>query len=100
MEVFITKLPTLDQIIFVLDGMIPDINERKIVQAFYLSKSTVADESGHALQEYTFIKWPEFIEFIARLAWMKYRGGYQHEEWGLVRKTKPVLDILLSIVRE
>ena len=31
---------------------------------------------------------------------MKYRGGYQHEEWGLVRKTKPVLDILLSIVRE
>ena len=30
-EVFITKIPTLDQILFVLDGLIPDINERKIV---------------------------------------------------------------------
>ena len=48
------------------------LTENKIVQAFFLSKMTVANENVDANFEYTFMHRPEFLEFIGRLAWLKY----------------------------
>ena len=61
---------------------------------------TVPEETSQSSYEYTFLKWPEFIEFIPRLAWFKYRGTYQHEAWRLKSKILPVLDALLPLVSE
>ena len=44
------------------------MKDRELHVAFYLSKQTVPQETEHSPQEYTFLKWPEFIEFIPRLA--------------------------------
>ena len=99
-EVFKTELPTIDQIVFALKGMIPEVDDRKVVQAFYLSKMTIAEETEMANSEYTFLRWPEFLEFIPRLAYMRHRGTYKHEEWRLERKIKDLLDILLRLVGE
>ena len=70
------KEPSVDQIVAALKGLIPDVFEKEILQAFYLSKMTVAKESEHCEYEYTFLKWPEFCEFIARLGYFKYNDTY------------------------
>ena len=54
------------------------MNEARIVQAFYLSKMTVVSECDKANIEYTYLHWPEFIEFIGRLAQVRYLKEYQH----------------------
>ena len=41
-----------------------------------MSKMTVVEENEDANYEYTYLHWPEFIEFIGRLAQVKYRGKY------------------------
>ena len=79
-------------------GIIPNVGEVKVAQAFYLSKMTVVEESDSSDFEYTYLHWPEFVEFMARLAQVKYRGTYQDEEWPLENKTGIVLEAVLSIV--
>lgn len=61
---------------------------------------TCVEETSQSDYEYTYLKWPEFIEFIPRLAYFKYRNTYQHEAWRLKSKIQPVLDALLAIVGE
>jgi len=64
--------PTIDQILCFMKDKVPDVTERKIVRSFYLSKMVVSLESDNSSREYTFMKWPEFIELIPRLAYFKY----------------------------
>ena len=52
------------------------ITDEMIVQAFFLSKMTVVNENEHANYEYTYLHKPEFLEFIGRLAWLKYFDTY------------------------
>jgi len=66
-----------DTLIPVLEPL--HLTDKKIVQAFFLSKMTVISENNDANYEYTYIHKPEFIEFIGRLAWVKYEGTYLHE---------------------
>ena len=74
------------------------LTDTMIVKAFYLCKMTVVKESENANFEYTFIHWPEFIEFLPRLAWLKYLETYHHSSWALYRKTKVLLDSLFKLV--
>ena len=69
------------------------------MQSFYLSKMTLVDELEQANQEYTFIKWPEFIEFVGRLAYFKFQKTPQ-AFMSLKQKLITVLDSLLALVNE
>ena len=53
-----------------------NLNDDKIVQAFFLSKMTCAQETVTSNVEYTYLYFPEFLEFIGRSAQLKYR--YTH----------------------
>lgn len=53
-----------------------NLTDKHIIVAFYLSKQTVALEVENSNYEYTFIHWPEFLEFLCRLAWLKYKENY------------------------
>lgn len=44
-EVFSTKVPTIDQVLNAFAGRIPDIDDKMILRAFYFSKMTVAEET-------------------------------------------------------
>ena len=58
-------------------GVIPEVGEPHLIKAFYMSKMTVVEEGEDSNYEYTYLHWPEFIEFMGRLAQVKYRGKYQ-----------------------
>ena len=61
--------PSIDQVRAVLGGgVIPECGETKVIKAFYMSKMTVVEESDDSNYEYTYLHWPEFVEFIGRLA--------------------------------
>ena len=61
--------PSIDQVRAVLgSGVIPECGELSVITAFYMSKMTIVDESDDSNYEYTYLHWPEFIEFIGRLA--------------------------------
>ena len=61
--------PSIDQVRAVLgQGAIPECGELGVTKAFYLSKMTVVEESEDSNYEYTYLHWPEFIEFMGRLA--------------------------------
>ena len=81
-------------------GVIPHVGEVGVGQAFYLSKMTVVEEVDFSNFEYTYIHWPEFVEFIGRLALIKYRGTYQDEEWPLEKKIGVILTCVLKLVHE
>ena len=71
-----------------------------MVQAFYLCKYTVPMENEMANYEYTYLHWPEFIEFVARLAQLKYQGTPEDEQWPLKKKIGIVLTFLFKIIGE
>ena len=52
---------------------------------------TVVLENDVSNFEYTYLHWPEFLEFIGRLAQMKYLETYQHTQWMLTKKITIVL---------
>ena len=88
--------PSVDQVRTILtEAKIPGLPERCILHAFYLSKMTVVLETDYANYEYTYLKWPEFLEFIGRLAQQKYLGTYQDAQWPLQKKIEVVLTHLL-----
>ena len=94
-----SKEPSLDQIMFQLFRVIPNVEKAQIIQAFYLSKMTVPDETTPAGQAaYTFLKWPEYVEFICRLAFIKEFKNDRFGEVKLVKKLQPVLECLLALV--
>jgi len=74
------------------------LTEQMIVQAFFLSKMTVANENDDANYEYTYIHRPEFLEFIGRLAWLKYKDTYLNDSWSLIKKMKVVMTVLFEMV--
>lgn len=90
--------PSIDKLRKVLYNLIPGVEENKIIQAFYLSKMTVALEIENSNEEYTFLKWPEFMEFIGRLAQLKYLDAYEATQWTLSRKIGVVLDHLFKLI--
>ena len=71
-----------------------------IVKSFFLAKMTIVLETENSNFEYTFIHWPEFLEFLPRLAWIKYQSTYQHNAWSLRRKTKVTIDLLFKMIHE
>ena len=76
------------------------ISERKIMKAFYMSKMTVINENDDANYEYTYLHLPEFLEFIGRLAWLKYLKTYQNDTWPLIKKMKVVMRALFKLIQE
>ena len=48
--------------------------EKQVVPAFGLSKMTVADENGAGIEEYETVRFPEFLEMIARMSEIKFKG--------------------------
>ena len=69
-----------------------------IVQAFFLSKMTVVNENDYANYEYTYLHQPEFLEFIGRLAWLKYLGTYLSDVWPLIKKMRVIMRALFGII--
>ena len=72
LEVFKTEIPSIDQLLTLFTAVLPEIHEKDMARAFYLSKMTVVEETDKGNYEYTFIRWPEFLEFLGRIAWFKY----------------------------
>ena len=60
------------------------LSDRMIRIAFYLSKMTVIDELRDGPLEFSHIKFVEFLEFVARLAYLFFENTSQHFEWSLV----------------
>ena len=72
-EFFVTPdHPSIDQMVTWLNNVIPGVTSVEIVSAWYLSKMICSKETDHSEYEYTFMRWPEFIEFVPRLAFFKY----------------------------
>ena len=72
-EFFVTPdHPSIDQMVTWLTDTIPGVDKIEIIQAWSLSKMSCSYETDHAEYEYTFMRWPEFIEFVPRLAYFKY----------------------------
>ena len=95
----LSKVLTIDQVLHGLNGVTSNLSEDKLVRAFYLSKMTVPDEITPAGQAaYTFLKWPEYVEFICRLAFIKEFKNDRFGEVKLVKKLQPVLECLLALV--
>lgn len=93
--------PSIDQTKqFFLSNPVPGLTKQVIDQAFYLSKQTIVNESEMANYEYTYLHWPEFIEFIARLAELKYQNGMEDVQWPLKKKISVLLSFLLKFVGE
>lgn len=94
--------PNIDQIVSFLKNKVPDLNERKIVQSFYLSKMVVSLETDNSSREYTFMKWPEFIELIPRLAYFKYVDSEDDmkKDMKLADKIRQVLYYLFPMIGE
>jgi len=94
-----SKMPSIDQVVCMLKGVLPGVEEDKIVQAFYLSKMTVIDETQESgQQEYTLLKWAEFMEFICRLAFFNEQKSDPSGQVPLNTKLQPVLRPLLALV--
>ena len=58
---------------------------------------TCTEETVTSNYDYTYLYFPEFLEFIGRSAWLKYMDTYQHESWVLTKKIKVVLTEMFKI---
>ena len=63
-----------------------------------MSKMTVVHENDVANYEYTYLKWPEFLEFIGRLAQKKYSKTAQDTQWPLAKKIQVILHYLFKLI--
>lgn len=52
----------------------------------------------HGLIDYTCMRWGEFLEFICRLAYLKFKGTPKENVIELLDKVKSVLDDILPLV--
>ena len=67
------------------------LSERDAYLCFGMSKMTIKDESQRSLSQYNILKLPEFYEYIARGALMKYK---YEEDLPLSRKIENILDLI------
>ena len=67
------------------------LSERDAYLCFGMSKMTIKDESQRSLSQYNILKLPEFYEYIARVALMKYKD---EEDLPLSRKIENILDLI------
>ena len=67
------------------------LSERDAYFCFGMSKMTIKDESQRSLSQYNILKLPEFYEYIARVALMKYKD---EEDLPLSRKIENILDLI------
>jgi len=86
-------LPSIDQIVHTLRGAIAEVGEKQLVETFFKCKMTNINETAlQGQNEYTFLRWSEFLEFVCRLAYVKFEKTPQHETSRLVTKLGPTLD--------
>mmetsp|Transcript_31639 Transcript_31639/g.41906 ORF Transcript_31639/g.41906 Transcript_31639/m.41906 type:complete len:140 (+) Transcript_31639:634-1053(+) len=98
-EILPPNMPSIDQITCALYRFIDNVGESKLIQAFYASKQLVQEETTQAgMTEYTILRWGEFLEFVCRLAYLKFRGTPKEHSLTLLDKVKSILDDLLPIV--
>ena len=76
------------------------MNEKMLFRAFYLSKMTVIEENESGNFEYTHLRYVEFLEFIGRISWFRYKDTHWHEQWTLAGKIKRLLKTLMAAVGE
>ena len=98
-DIYLGRLPTIDHILFALSQRINNVDEKRIIQAFFASKMYVQEESEQAgLIDYSTMQWGEYMEFIGRLAQFKYYGFQGEHTLPLVQKVSNVLDEILPLV--
>ena len=72
----VAKMLNFSNLLEVIISHIPKFeghfSERKIIKAHFMSKMTVPNENEDGILEYWHLKFVEFLEFICRLAWLKY----------------------------
>lgn len=69
------------------------LSEKETRFAFGMSKMTVRDEVGNH-QEYDKLRFPEFLEFIGRIAHTKY---FEDQETPFLEKVETILDEILPV---
>ena len=74
------------------------LSEKKIMTAFFMSKMTVPNENEDGPIVYWNLKFVEFLEFIGRLAWLKYQDTSNHKSWTMVQKVENIIDGLLAYI--
>lgn len=57
-----------------LHMQIPGISDKNIMRSFHLSKMTRIEPMTESIYADTFLKWPEFLEFVPRLAMYMFKG--------------------------
>ena len=67
------------------------LSERDAYLCFGMSKMTIKDESQRSGAQYNILKLPEFYEYIARVATVKYK---EIEDMPLSRKIENILDLI------
>ena len=67
------------------------LSERDAYLCFGMSKMTIKDESQRSISAYNVLKLPEFYEYIARVATVKYK---EIEDMPLSRKIENILDLI------
>ena len=71
--------------------------ELPAMQAYGLCKMTVVDEADDGLNRYNKLYFVEFLEMVARIAEIKYRGTEVSQQ-SLTKRIEYVLDEILPLV--
>ena len=74
-------------------------NEKDIMYCFGMSKMTIVNEVKED-HKYNQLEFPEFLEMIARVAFMKFQGQEEFKNIALAQKIEYVLDEILSTIKE
>lgn len=61
---------------------------------------TVEKENDHGPREYFEIKFVEFLEFIGRISWAKFKDTEKHDVWPLNKKMLNVMGFLFKFINE
>lgn len=84
--------------LYFLHRRITNVDDKRLIQAYYASKQFVQEESEQAgLIEYSTLRWSEFLEFVCRLAFFKYRGTQNEFTKPLIEKISIVLSEIFAL---
>ena len=78
--VSVKKMLSMSNLCEVMLNSMPKLKltERKVYQAFFLSKMTVANENEDGPKKYWNLEFVEFLEFICRVAWLVHQDTPMH----------------------
>jgi len=94
----LSKVLTIDQVLHGLNGVTSNLSEDKLVRAFYLSKMTVTEETlSHGQLELSLLRWPEFVEFVCRAAYLRHEKTEVSSKVRLDDMLRPLLDAWLPL---